>query len=215
MLAYLTDKLCSPMNMNNPASTLVGVKPSTFINGGLTNANIAPACRNADHRCSYTRLTSQVCVFLSPSTIIVDVSCSACIRDSECRGACGNSPFEGGIPRIPQIAVVVPSNIISHANPPVFCVPYRSIVQIIELTSWSKKNKMVMIIPGIIAPKIHGTGNFQNSTKNLSRSGDVGLKVSLTGRVILSRCASSPMYGRPMKRMMDIAAAYSVRRSRT
>ena len=33
---YLTDKLCSPMNRNKPASTLVGVKPRTRISGGLT-----------------------------------------------------------------------------------------------------------------------------------------------------------------------------------
>ena len=60
---------------------------------------------------------------------------------SECNGACGSSPFAGGMPRMPHNAVVVPRSTISHANPVGFCVPYRLKVQIMLLTSWSKKNK--------------------------------------------------------------------------
>lgn len=49
---HFTDKLCSPINRNKPASTLVGVKPKIFINGGLTKSMMPPECKNADHRCS-------------------------------------------------------------------------------------------------------------------------------------------------------------------
>lgn len=140
----------------------------------------------------------------------VRCSRSECISDSECRGACGKRPLAGGMPRIPQRAVVVPNRMMSHAKPPGLRVPYLSIVHMMELTSWSKKKRMVIIIPGTMAAKTHPTGKVQNSTKNLSRSGDVGLKELLTGRVILSRCANSPIWGMPIKMMMDIAAAYSV-----
>ena len=50
--AYFTARLCSPMNMNSPARTLVGVKPSTSWRGELVKARMAPACKKALHLCS-------------------------------------------------------------------------------------------------------------------------------------------------------------------
>ena len=92
-------------------------------------------------------------------------------------------------------AVVTPNRAISQANPGGFLVPYRSIVQMIELTSWSKKNNTVMMTPGTRAAKARPIGRFQNCTKNSVRSGEVGRKEVLIGSFILSSVASSPTCG--------------------
>lgn len=162
-----TVKLCSPIYRNRPAKTLVGVNPSTCINGGLTNAKIPIACNKWLHRCSWT-----VVIFLTlPSSSFTS---SSWRRDSECRGACGRSPFAGGIPSMPHIAVVSPRRTTSHAYPPGLRTLYREIVAHIVDTSTSKKKSVVIIIPGIIAAKIHDTSSFQNSTMKWLLSGDVG-----------------------------------------
>ena len=137
-----------------------------------------------------------------------------CINDSECNGACGKSPLAGGIPRIPQIAVVQPNKAISQAYPVGFFVPYRGSVQIIELISWSKKNNTVIIMPGTMAANTHVTSSSQNLTKNVDREGREGRKELDTASLAFSREASSPMLGKAMKRMMLMAAAYSERKRR-
>jgi hypothetical protein len=65
--------------------------------------------------------------------------------------------------------------------------------------------------PGMMERKIHATGNFQNCTKNTVRSGLDGRKVVCSTSICLSSVASCPIWGIPMKRMMEIAAAYSLR----
>jgi hypothetical protein len=42
------------------------------------------------------------------------------MRDSECSGAWGSGPLAGGIPSMPQIAVVLHSRAMSQAKPPGF-----------------------------------------------------------------------------------------------
>ncbi len=88
---------------------------------------------------------------------------------------------------MPHMAVVNPSSIISQANPPGFLVPYRVIVQMISLTSWSKKKRAVITRPGIMAPNIQAIGNSQKGTKNLNRDGFVGRNDVLMSSVCLSR----------------------------
>lgn len=179
--------------------------------GGDAKIKIPPACKNADHLCSYTCRTTRDSVFSLPSTWNVRSFGSECTRLSECRGACGRSPLAGGTPSTPQSEVVKPSNTTSHAKSPGFLVPYLSAVQMIELTSWSKKNSTVIMAPGMIAPRIHPIGIVQNSTKKRVRFGSVGRNEVLTGKADLSRAAKSPTCGRPTNKTMDIAAAYSFR----
>jgi hypothetical protein len=95
------------------------------------------------------------------------------------------SPFAGGIPSMPQSVVDKSKGAMSHAKPPGFLVVYRSIVQMMELTSWSKNNTVIMA-PGMIAAKIQSTGNVQNSTKKRVRFGSVSRNEVLTGNVDLS-----------------------------
>jgi hypothetical protein len=109
------------------------------------------------------------------------------------------SPFAGGIPSMPQSVVDKSNSAMSHAKPPGFLVVYRSIVQVMELTSWSKKNNTVIMAPGMISAKIQSTGNVQNSTKKRVRFGSVSRNEVLAGNVDLSKDASSPTCGRPMK----------------
>ena len=103
--------------------------------GGEIKTRNPVACKNADHLCSYTRRTGQDSAFSLPSTMMICSSSSACIKLSECKGACGRRPFAGGIPSISHSAEVKPSSTMPHAKPPGFVVPYASIVQMIEMTS--------------------------------------------------------------------------------
>jgi len=68
-----------------------------------------------------------------------------------------------------------------------------------------------MMAPGMTARKIQPIGNFQNWTKKRVRSDDEGVKDVETCSFCLSRSASSPIFGSPMKRMIEMAAAYSER----
>jgi len=78
------------------------------------------------------------------------------------------------------------------------------------LISWLKK-RIVIITPGFIERKIHSTGKLQNCTeKKTVRSGLDGRNEVWTTSVCLSSVASSPLCGIQMKRMMEIAAAYSL-----
>lgn len=83
----------------------------------------------------------------------------------------------------------------------------------IDEISWSKKNNTVIIRPGIMAANTHVTGRCQNSTKNRVLSGELGRKELETANFAFWRSASSPMLGKAMKRMMEIAAAYSDKNS--
>ena len=124
---------------------------------------------------------------------------SLCSRLSEWRGACGRRPLAGGIPRMPQSAVVMPKSATSQAYPPGFLMLYRgSVAQIVD-TSTSKKNRVVMIRPGSIAAKIQLTGSVQNSTIKWVLSGEVGRKDAMhlvsIARVIIDEEFGVPLTG--------------------
>ena len=64
----------------------------------------------------------------------------------------------------------------------------------------------------MMAAKTQPMGRCQKWIRKVERSGEEGRKaVLLTWRVCLSRVASSPTCGIPMKMMMEMAAAYSAR----
>jgi hypothetical protein len=74
----------------------------------------------------------------------------------------------------------------------------------------SLSKRIVMATPGIIERMIHSTSNLQNCTEKTVRSGLDGRKEVWTTSVCLSSAASSPLCGIQMKRMMEIAAVYSL-----
>lgn len=92
-------------------------------------------------------------IFFSPcsltGSIISSFSSSAkvCIRLSEWRGAWGRRPLAGGMPRMPQMAVVRPRSMISNAKPLGLRVRKRWAVHMMVLISWSKKKRMVTMAP--------------------------------------------------------------------
>jgi hypothetical protein len=77
------------------------------------------------------------------------------------------------------------------------------------LISWLKK-RIVMITPGFIESKIHSTGKLQNCTEKIVRSGLDCRNEVWTTSDCLSSVASSPLCGIQMRRMMEIATAYSL-----
>lgn len=85
--AYLTARLCSPMNRNKPAKTLVGVKPRTSCRGGDMKARMAAEWRKGLQRCSWTRRTSREAGSSAPVVMSIISSFSMCNKLSECKGA--------------------------------------------------------------------------------------------------------------------------------
>mmetsp|Transcript_150621 Transcript_150621/g.263254 ORF Transcript_150621/g.263254 Transcript_150621/m.263254 type:complete len:216 (-) Transcript_150621:971-1618(-) len=94
----LPEKDDTPMNRKRPQSTPMGMRPRVRRMGGIKVQPMKTDCSNPDTRCSTTYSTSS-----SPLSFTLITR-----RDSVWRGAWGIKPLVGGIPRIAQMAIMIP-----------------------------------------------------------------------------------------------------------